>query len=318
MFTITHTTEEGIKKIILTDTRAPSSVELIPSAGAALHAFYTRQGAGLFNIIEGYEDAVDIKENLEQLGFRGLKLSPFSGRLQNSSYRFKNKNYTVNSFKLGDHALHGFLYKVPFTITKTKVLPQSVYVEMEYKYKMEDSGYPFSYGCTVQYHLKKNNRLIITTKIKNTGKEKLPVTDGWHPYFTLGGKVDDLYLQIDCKKKVELSDALMPTGKIIKNKEFLKPRKINELHLDDCFRVRSQKNKPVCTLTNREAGLQLQIIPGKGYPYLQIYTPPDRTSIAIENMSAAPNAFNNKMGLTILKPGEKKEFKTTFQIKSIL
>lgn len=40
-------------------------------------------------------------------------------------------------------------------LQKTKVLPQSVYVEMEYKYKMEDSGYPFSYGCTVQYHILK-------------------------------------------------------------------------------------------------------------------------------------------------------------------
>ncbi|MBK8710752.1 MAG: aldose 1-epimerase [Niastella sp.] len=317
MFKLIHTTEEGIKKIILTDTKAQSSVEVVPAAGAALHAFYICHAGERVNIIEGYKNENDFTENLESLGFRGLKLSPFSGRLKNKCYRFLNKEYTVNSYSLGGHALHGFLYKVPFTVTKTKVQPHSVFVEMEYQYKKEDIGYPFIYSCIVQYCLKKNNRLMITTRIKNKGKEKMPVTDGWHPYFALGSPIDELYLQIDSNKKVELNNELVPSGNIIKNKTFREPTKINQLHLDDCFMVKPEKNKPVCTLTNLNTGLQLQIIPGKGYPFLQIYTPPSRSSIAIENMSAVPNAFNNKMGLIILKPGEKKEFKTSFLVRTL-
>jgi aldose 1-epimerase len=47
---------------------------------------------------------------------------------------------------------------------------------------------------------------------------------------------------------------------------------------------------------------------------LQIYTPEDRKSIAIENLSSAPDAFNNGMGLLVLEPGETKMFTTTYQI----
>ena len=43
------------------------------------------------------------------------------------------------------------------------------------------------------------------------------------------------------------------------------------------------------------------------YNFLQVYIPPDRCSIAIEPMTCSTNAFNNKEGLIILKPGEKFE-----------
>ena len=73
-------------------------------------------------------------------------------------------------------------------------------------------------------------------------------------------------------------------------------------------------DKPACTLCNSSIGLTLTIKTDKSYPYLLIYTPAHRNSIAIENLSAAPDAFNNKMGLEILKPGESISFKTSFII----
>jgi len=38
--------------------------------------------------------------------------------------------------------------------------------------------------------------------------------------------------------------------------------------------------------------------------YLQIYTPNDRKSIAIEPQTAPANSFNSKIGLQVLKPEE--------------
>jgi aldose 1-epimerase len=58
----------------------------------------------------------------------------------------------------------------------------------------------------------------------------------------------------------------------------------------------------------------LEISPEGSYPFLQIYTPPHRQSIAIENLSAAPDAFNNKMGLIVLTAGEEKTFRTLYAI----
>jgi aldose 1-epimerase len=45
-----------------------------------------------------------------------------------------------------------------------------------------------------------------------------------------------------------------------------------------------------------------------------LYTPPDRKSIAIENLSGAPNAFNNKIGLHYVKPQEDIVFETSYQV----
>ena len=66
-----------------------------------------------------------------------------------------------------------------------------------------------------------------------------------------------------------------------------------------------------CTVEN--AKYKLQVTPITNYPYLQLYTPPDRKSIAIENLSGAPDCFNNKMGLQELQPQKKIIFETAYQ-----
>jgi aldose 1-epimerase len=62
--------------------------------------------------------------------------------------------------------------------------------------------------------------------------------------------------------------------------------------------------------------LELIITPDKSYPYLQVYIPKDRKSIAIENLSATPDAFNNGMGLIIAEPATLYSFTTTYQLLS--
>ena len=54
--------------------------------------------------------------------------------------------------------------------------------------------------------------------------------------------------------------------------------------------------------------------PDAGYPYLQIYTPPHRESIAVENLSGAPNCFNNKMGLLLLQSGHSQIFTVRYKV----
>ena len=62
---------------------------------------------------------------------------------------------------------------------------------------------------------------------------------------------------------------------------------------------------------------KLTIEPDKNYPILQIYIPPHRTSIAIENLSGAPDNFNNGMGLLLLQPGEEKTFSTCYSVAAL-
>jgi aldose 1-epimerase len=72
-----------------------------------------------------------------------------------------------------------------------------------------------------------------------------------------------------------------------------------------------QEKENYCTIENPM--YKIIVTPISNYPYLQLYTPPDRKSIAIENLSGAPDCFNNKMGLQTLQPQENILFETTYQ-----
>ena len=66
-----------------------------------------------------------------------------------------------------------------------------------------------------------------------------------------------------------------------------------------------------------EKKVQIEFHPEESYPYLQIYTPEHRKSIAIENLSGAPDAFNNGMGLKVLQPGELATFTTKYITRTL-
>ena len=79
---------------------------------------------------------------------------------------------------------------------------------------------------------------------------------------------------------------------------------------DNCFTLNFAECQPMCVIRNPRKKVQIEIHPERSYPYLQIYTPDHRKSIAIENLSGAPDAFNNGMGLKVLAPGETANFTT--------
>jgi aldose 1-epimerase len=78
--------------------------------------------------------------------------------------------------------------------------------------------------------------------------------------------------------------------------------------------VLKDNSMPAGILKDEKTQIQLSIITDTSYPYLQVYTPPHRKSIAIENLSSPPDSFNNGMGLIIAKPGEQYSFVTSYQI----
>jgi aldose 1-epimerase len=60
--------------------------------------------------------------------------------------------------------------------------------------------------------------------------------------------------------------------------------------------------------------LQLVIEPDNSYPVLQVYIPAHRKSIAIENLSGAPDNFNNGIHLVMLEPEQSKTFYTSYTV----
>lgn len=314
MFDIQQKQEDGFDKIVMIDVASGSHVEIVPSCGAMLHAFKLKDASGNYiNIIDGYASKDQFDNLAEELGFRGLKLSPYPCRVKNGSYLFKGNTYSFTDGKPEFSAIHGFLYNKVFEVKEKRLDANSASVSLQYQYKGDNSGYPFPYLCKVLYRLEAGNRLSVQTSIYNTGDANLPIADGWHPYFSFGKKVDELQLQFQSNEMVEFEN-LVPTGKFVPHTDYKIPTYIGTRDLDNSFVVDFSKPEPLCVLSDPATGWQLQIQPGENYPYLQIYIPPHRNSIAIENLSAPPDAFNNGIGLKELAPGEQVDFTTAYTL----
>lgn len=314
MFSVFKKNENGIELVELKDESSGTTASVIPSYGAILHAFTVRQNGNSLNVIDSsFEDL----KNMEAGGFKSCKLSPFVCRLNKGQYHFGEKDYKIEKFLLGEHAIHGLLYDVVFSVEELHADENKASLLLKHEYRATDKGYPFNYDCMVAYELSDNNELEIRTQVVNKDEGHIPVSDGWHPYFTFGGKIDNLQLEFQSKDIVEFDADLLPTGKKLPYQEFGSLKPIGTTELDNCFTANFAECQPMLVLRSPAKKIQLEIIPDKSYPYLQIYTPPHRKSIAIENLSSVPDAFNNGMDLITLAPGESAHFKTTYKLSSI-
>jgi aldose 1-epimerase len=140
--------------------------------------------------------------------------------MKRGEYRFENKEYTIQKHFLSGHAIHGLLFDAAFKISDTVSATDHAGVTMEYDYKGTDAGYPFPYKMIINWKLEAANKLSVTTTLTHQNQTNIPVADGWHPYFTLGGSVDDCLLQFDSNCQLEYDAELLPTGKKISDTRF--------------------------------------------------------------------------------------------------
>jgi aldose 1-epimerase len=312
-FAVTHRIENDLPLVLLLDQQTGTAVSFIPSIGAQLHSFIIKTAGGAFNIIDHYDSLEDLNNNNTR-SHKSSKLSPFVCRIQDGKYHYEGREFEfINKFQDGS-AIHGLLFDRPFEVTDESATENAASVTMQYHYKKDDKGYPFDYNCLIKYQLQQDSLLSVETVVVNTGTQPLPIADGWHPYFTLEGKADDWELHFASGHMVEFNDKLIPTGNFLANRNFTEPERINDTFLDNCFLLNEPDDRPSCTLRNPANGLQLLLFPEKHYPYLQVYTPPHRNSIAIENLSAAPDCFNNGIGLICLQPGHSQAFLLRYQV----
>ena len=313
-FSIRHVEENDLLLVSLTDERTGTEALILPAYGALLHAFRVREKDGsLFNVIDNYQDNASLLKDLGT-SFKGPKLSPFPCRIPDGTYHFDNKTYHLEHLFSDGTAIHGLLYDKPFSIAHESADDQGAGVLLEYTYRNDDPGYPFQYNCQVRYTLHAGSDLEIATTVTNVDKTTVPMADGWHPYFRLGGKINEWQLQFYSAAIVDFDERLVPTGHLTPYNVFEKASRVGDIFLDNCFALKPAIVSAACELYNPSTGLRVSIFPDASYPYLQLYTPPSRESIAVENLSSAPDCFNNGLGLLLLQPGHSQIFTVRYKV----
>ena len=301
--------------ITLKDLSDKTSVEIF-AFGALLNKFSVWHNEGFLNIVDGFASAGEAKELLTPF-FKSAKLSPYACRVNNATYSFGKNEYHLTKYSSHGNALHGLLFNVVFSVKDFSNTENAATVILEHIYDNKNEGYPFRYKCEVKYELSAKNSLVITTTVTNLNDGLMPLVDGWHPYFSLGDTIDDYQVEFQSKEMLEFDENLIPTGKPVPYAGFNSLKAFGPTFLDNCFTVNFAECQPMCVVRNTARKVQLEVHPETSYPYLQIYTPEHRKSIAIENLSGAPDAFNNGIGLKVLEPGEVAVFSTKFIIKSL-
>lgn len=287
--------------------------------GALLNALATptKEGA-VFNVVDGYKDVADAKANVTN-GFHSAKLSPFVCRLHKGEYSFEGKDFKIDKFYMGESAIHGLLYDAAFKVSATHADENKATLSLVYEYRDQHQGFPFAFDVEVIYRLGTDGRLQLTTHVSNAGSGNMPLNDGWHPYFKVGDTINTASVRFDAREMVEFDESLLPNGKTSQYSSFNEFKPFGDTALDNCFTLNRESYEgvfPAFEIKDEKKGLSLSIFPDASYPYLQIYTPPSRTCIAVENLSSVPDSLNNKTGLIILAPGESRTFSTTYQVRA--
>jgi aldose 1-epimerase len=306
-FTINEVQKANSSEVIIKNNTTNEFVTIIPEYGGRIKELQLNNGEKNFPILK---KVTCIDSDSRDDIFTNAKLSPFAGRIKNGQYVFNNTKYNLFvNYPEEENACHGFLYDAKFKLAEKNINETSASCKLIHQYEGKNEGYPFKYSIELNYTLTVQAGLICTTKIVNESGRTIPLSDGWHHYFDIGVKVDDLELKLDVSEIVELDSKNIPTKKKEPFNNFKTPSKINDKIFDSCFKVDSLNGKAVTQLISKEHKIHLNIWQEMGinkYEYLVIYTPPDRKSIAIEPMTSNVNAFNNGEGLIQLPPD--KEF----------
>jgi aldose 1-epimerase len=281
-----------LKQIIITNNIINLEAVIYPNLGASIQKLKINN----VTIIDGISaDEIGIKNYKST--FKSALLFPFPNRIENGKYSFENEEYHLScNEKAFNNAIHGHVFNKTFIIHTIAENEKSASIFLSYNYDGSDIGFPFPYQLKITYTFSENN-LTLNFNVLNTGKKTFPFGIGWHPYFK-SNTIANSILNFDGNEQYKFSNNMIPQYKI--PLEFSTPKRINKLKLDDCFVTKTPKISLETSLYN----LNIHFDQTSEQNYLQIYTPKDKKSIAIEPMTCAPNVYNLKDGMLELKPNK--------------
>lgn len=279
--------------------------------GGGIAEYYVEMKGVRHDIIYGYSREEDYD------GGMGDILSPFPGRVENSTFDFDGESYQLSGFSQNKgNTIHAFVREMLWQVKKSSEnqITSTLDVSSE---EMAGHGYPFSLKYEVKYTLLEKG-LSVETSVENTGSKTAPFGIGYHPYFKVAAQVDEMVWRVPAKKVVEFDATLKPTGKLINIGEtrldFRTAKAIEGIEIDNCFTDlrRDESGIFTSTLQNLTGTKIINIWQDKSYPYFQTYSADTiadrnyRQAMALEPQTCCGYAVNVLgLGLIALKPQEK-------------
>lgn len=288
--------------------------------GRTVEAVVSPVGASLRRLaVDGVELVRNTLDERPPLS-AGVVLAPWPNRVADARWIHEGaiERLVVTEPGLG-HALHGLLADREYAVVARDA--QSVVLAAGID---APPGYPFRLDTSVAYTLTAGG-VRVAHRIANRGARPAPVALGAHPYLRLGDRpVGDLVFSTSARRALRLDARNIPTGSF--------PVEGTAFDLRRGCRVHDMPGHAVYTdlgphpspndpeypspayrhrLGDPVAGDAVVLEAERAFAWLQTYvtdefpgTPPGELAVAIEPMTAPPDALNSGDGLRWLGPGD--------------
>jgi aldose 1-epimerase len=274
-------------------------------------AWVTEVGATLRAYRDATGDMVDGLRADEPISAgRGQTLMPWPNRIRDGRYTFAGKSQQLSITEVPkSNSSHGLLrwanWKLVDKSSTSVTLGCTSYPQ---------PGYPFAFDAEITYSLSSDG-LSVRMAATNCCETDLPFGMGSHPYFTTGTEtVDDNVLICPALSYLDADEQSIPVGELAVDDatDFRSPRSLNDAALNLCYSklIRNDDGHACFDVLRSGTKEGIRVWMDEAFDYAMVYTAEDlpvdrrRKSVAIEPMTCAPDAFNNRMGLLVLEPGE--------------
>ncbi|MFT4028506.1 MAG: aldose 1-epimerase family protein [Protaetiibacter sp.] len=245
----------------------------------------------------------------------GIVLAPWPNRVRDARWLYDGapQQLDVTDPSRGN-AIHGLLRNTAYRILDRADAAVTLGAVIHPQH-----GWPFLLDTRVRYVLA-DDGLTVTHTARNLGAATAPWAVGAHPYLRVGATpVERLSLEVRGSRYLELDERLVPVavrevepgGPL----ELSTPRPLDELDLNVAYQDVATGPEGSAVLTAPD-GARTVLWQDGAFRWLQVYTPRDfphlgadgtevpSLAVALEPMSAPPDALNSGEGLAWLAPGE--------------
>jgi galactose mutarotase-like enzyme len=229
-------------------------------------------------------------------------LHPWANRLRSHTYAVGDRVVDLTGLGVPTDGnglpIHGVLHGRAFTVvehTATRLIARADVTE----WPDVLTAFPFPHTVTIECRLDADTidsgTLTVATELHNTGDTALPVSFGWHPFFTLPGTPRSQWrLRTPVCERHVLTAQLLPTGATVPMPGLDAP--IGDRTYDDHFTLGPSSDDGGHTFVVADADHTLTVRFDDHYPAAQLYLPPSvgasNDFVCIEPMTAATDAIN--------------------------
>jgi aldose 1-epimerase len=279
--------------------------------GRVIEAVVSPVGASLRRLaVDGVELVRNTLDEVPPLS-AAVILVPWPNRIADA--RWTNDGIThrleVTEPALG-HALHGLLADRRYALVARDAQSAVFAAAID-----PQPGYPSRIDTSVSYVLASTG-VTVTHRLVNRGTRRAPVALGAHPYLRLGDReVGELVFTTSARQALRLDERYIPIGSFpVEGTPFdlREGRRVRDIPTHAAYTgLERDGHGFVHRLGDPSGGDAVVLEAGPAFAWLQTYvtdefpgTATGELAMAIEPMTAPPDAFNNGAGVRWLEPGD--------------